>query len=56
MVKMMPGYFTYSGIKVSKESREMLQQYYASETEMIQDIMDLLDNKTENNTSVSSNL
>lgn len=52
----MPGYLEYLGIKASKESREMLQQYYASETEMIQDILDSLDNKTENNTSVSSNL
>lgn len=52
----MSGYFEYLGIKASKKSRKMLQQYYASETEMIQDIMDSLDNKTENNTSVSSNL
>ena len=52
----MSDYLEYLGIKVSKESREMLQQYYASETEMIQDILDSLDNKTENNTSVSSNL
>lgn len=52
----MSGYLEYLRIKVSKESREMLQQYYVSETEMIQDIMDSLDNKTENNTSVSSNL
>ena len=52
----MPDYLESLGIKASKESREMLQQYYASETEMIQDIMDSLDNKTENNTSVSSNL
>lgn len=52
----MSGYLEYLGIKVSKESRKMLQQYYASETEMIQDILDSLDNKTENNTSVSSNL
>ena len=53
---MMSGYLEYLGIKASKESREMLQQYYTSETEMIQDILDSLDNKTENNTSVSSNL
>ena len=45
MVKMMSGYLEYLGIKASKKSREM-----------IQDIMDSLDDKTENNTSVSSNL
>ena len=53
---MMSGYLEYLGIKASKESREMLQQYHIAETEMIQDIMDLLDDKTENKTSVSSNL
>lgn len=52
----MPGYLEYLGIKVSKESRESLQQYYTSEAEIIQDILDSLDDKIENNTSVSSNL
>lgn len=52
----MPGYLEYLGIKASKESKEIFQQYYASEAKIMQDIMDSLDNKTENNTSVSSNL